>query len=821
MVLGPEEAKLAAWEGSKEGFGKNKRRKKTRGGGNNSTKGEETTGCWMKFRLMGGCVPSRAKVDNSIGSATTHCESKSTNDGSRDQPVAPLASGSTTSSNAESNSSASKVGEELKVSSQLRKFTFSDLKSATRNFRPESLLGEGGFGCVFKGWIEENGTAPVKPGTGLTVAVKTLNHDGLQGHREWLAEVNYLGELQHPNLVKLIGYCIEDDQRLLVYEFMPRGSLENHLFRRALPLPWSIRMKIALGAAKGLAFLHEEAERPVIYRDFKSSNVLLDVDYNAKLSDFGLAKDAPDGDKTHVSTRVMGTYGYAAPEYVMTGHLTSKSDVYSYGVVLLEMMTGRRSMDKNRPNGEHNLVEWARPHLKERRRFYRLIDPRLEGNFSIKGAQKASQLAHACLSRDPKARPLMSEVVEVLKPLINLKDMASSSYFFQTMQTERTMAHSNSVGARNGMKPQGSFGRNGQPPMRSLSHGWQLVTPRAVVVLSVASALRIISMNSSRGRPRQMVEYDLQPPTQWIETAHNHILRMHLPAIASRCFTISLFGSAFPCALTIQISDTSFCMETQGFRTDEIKVQVDDNSGKLMVRGRRPLGEAMVARVEQDFHVPKDADTEKVHAKFEQGWLSLVMPKKPKQESESTQLAVSYEDTKKEEEPVLQEKPETGKTEKEAAPVPKEMPRSGHEKPTTEGDRAKERRSPRRKPVGGDRKEEDNYRRRESAPVSYPTQKPEGCGRKEEEDDRLEKAKSPKAKAEEAFRRGEDPKIGRKKDRGVTWKNRFEEMEEWLDNATVDRLVESFNKNRNVIAAAAVGFFVGFYVAQKLRSSSR
>ncbi|CAL9159477.1 unnamed protein product [Musa hybrid cultivar] len=471
MVLGPEEAKLAAWESSKEGIGKNKRRKKTRGGGNNNTKGEETTGCWMKFRLMGGCVPYRAKVDNSISSATTHCESKSTNDGSRDQPVAPLASGSTTGSNAESNSSASKVGEELKVSSQLRKFTFSDLKSATRNFRPESLLGEGGFGCVFKGWIEENGTAPVKPGTGLTVAVKTLNHDGLQGHREWLAEVNYLGELQHPNLVKLIGYCIEDDQRLLVYEFMPRGSLENHLFRRALPLPWSIRMKIALGAAKGLAFLHEEAERPVIYRDFKSSNVLLDVDYNAKLSDFGLAKDAPDGDKTHVSTRVMGTYGYAAPEYVMTGHLTSKSDVYSYGVVLLEMMTGRRSMDKNRPNGEHNLVEWARPNLRERRRFYRLIDPRLEGNFSIKGAQKASQLAHACLSRDPKARPLMSEVVEILKPLINLKDMASSSYFFQTMQTERTMAHSNSVGARNGMKPQGSFGRNGQPPTRSLSHG--------------------------------------------------------------------------------------------------------------------------------------------------------------------------------------------------------------------------------------------------------------------------------------------------------------------------------------------------------------
>ncbi|MFS7977256.1 putative protein kinase RLK-Pelle-RLCK-VIIa-2 family [Helianthus anomalus] len=148
----------------------------------------------------------------------------------------------------------------------------------------------------------------------LTVVVKTLNHDGLQGHEEWLAEVSYLGDLLHPNLVKLIGYCIEDDQRLLAYEFMPCGSLENHLFRRSLPLPWSIRMKNALGATKGQAFLHEEAKIPVIYHDFKTSNILLDAEYNAKLSDFGLVKDAPEGDKTHVSTRVMGTYGYAAPE---------------------------------------------------------------------------------------------------------------------------------------------------------------------------------------------------------------------------------------------------------------------------------------------------------------------------------------------------------------------------------------------------------------------------------------------------------------------------------------------------------------------------
>ncbi|XP_011003187.1 PREDICTED: probable receptor-like protein kinase At5g15080 isoform X1 [Populus euphratica] len=431
-------------------------------------KDEEDMGCWFKLRLLGSCMPSRSKVDSSLSGISTHyAQSKSTNDKNKDQPVVPAMSSTTTTSNTESASSFPTFSEELKLASQLRKFTFNDLKLATRNFRPESLLGEGGFGCVFKGWIEENGTAPVKPGTGLTVAVKTLNHDGLQGHKEWLAEVSFLGNLLHKNLVKLVGYCIEDDQRLLVYEFMPRGSLENHLFRKgSLPLPWSIRMKIALGAAQGLAFLHEEADRPVIYRDFKTSNILLDADYNSKLSDFGLAKDAPDGGKTHVSTRVMGTYGYAAPEYVMTGHLTSKSDVYSFGVVLLEMLTGRRSMDKNRPNGEHNLVEWARPHFGDKRRFYRILDPRLEGHFSIKGAQKAIQLAAQCLSRDPRSRPRMSEVVEALKPLPNLKDMASSSYYFQTMQADRNKS---SMNAKNGIRTNAGFiTRNGQA-LRSLS----------------------------------------------------------------------------------------------------------------------------------------------------------------------------------------------------------------------------------------------------------------------------------------------------------------------------------------------------------------
>jgi len=261
------------------------------------------------------------------------------------------------------------------------------------------------------------------PGSGVMVAVKSLKPDGLQGHREWVAEVDFLGQLHHPNLVKLIGYCIEDDQRLLVYEFMTRGSLENHLFKRTIPLPWSNRIKIALGAAKGLAFLHNGPE-PVIYRDFKTSNILLDSEYNAKLSDFGLAKAGPQGDKTHVSTRVVGTYGYAAPEYVMTGHLTSKSDVYSFGVVLLEILTGRRSMDKKRPSGQQNLVAWARQFLADKRKLDLLVDHRLERQYSIKGVQKVSQLAYNCLSKDPKSRPTMDEVVRVLTPLQDLNDLA-------------------------------------------------------------------------------------------------------------------------------------------------------------------------------------------------------------------------------------------------------------------------------------------------------------------------------------------------------------------------------------------------------------
>ncbi|XP_043711561.1 probable serine/threonine-protein kinase PIX13 [Telopea speciosissima] len=305
----------------------------------------------------------------------------------------------------------------------LRVFSFSELKSATRNFKPDSMLGEGGFGRVFKGWLDERTYTPSKIGSGMVVAVKKLNPESMQGLKEWQSEVDFLGGLSHPNLVKLLGYCVEDKELLLVYEFMQKGSLENHLFRRSSavqPLSWSIRLRIAIGAARGLAFLHAP-ERQVIYRDFKASNILLDGNYDAKISDFGLAKLGPSGGESHVTTRIMGTYGYAAPEYVATGHLYVKSDVYGFGVVLLEMLTGLRALDPNRPSGQHNLIEWAKPNLSDRRKLKTIIDAQMEDQCPMKGALLAGKLSLNCLENDPRSRPSMKEVVEKLEQIEAIK----------------------------------------------------------------------------------------------------------------------------------------------------------------------------------------------------------------------------------------------------------------------------------------------------------------------------------------------------------------------------------------------------------------
>ncbi|CAM8967374.1 unnamed protein product [Rhodiola kirilowii] len=306
----------------------------------------------------------------------------------------------------------------------LRVFRFSELKSATRGFTRSLLIGEGGFGCVYRGAVR---VSDVGDGRGLKmdVAVKQLNRNGLQGHKEWINEVNLLGVVKHPNLVKLVGYCAEDDergiQRLLVYELMENKSLEDHLLARGLsPLSWIVRLSIVRDAARGLAYLHEEMEFQLIFRDFKTSNILLDEHFNARLSDFGLARQGPAEGNNHVSTSVVGTIGYTAPEYVQTGRLTTKSDVWSFGVVLYELITGRRAVERNLPRGEQKLLEWVRPYISDSKKFHLIIDPRLEQlEQYTESAQKLSSLANKCLMKNPKSRPKMSEVVEALGDIIS------------------------------------------------------------------------------------------------------------------------------------------------------------------------------------------------------------------------------------------------------------------------------------------------------------------------------------------------------------------------------------------------------------------
>ncbi|KAL3503475.1 hypothetical protein ACH5RR_037924 [Cinchona calisaya] len=301
-----------------------------------------------------------------------------------------------------------KIGKQ-NISAQI--FTFRDLSLATDNFNSERLIGEGGFGRVYKGHIQ---------GKNTEVAVKQLDRNGFQGNREFLVEVLILNLLHHPNLVNLVGYCCDGDQRILIYEYMANGSLEDHLLDigpEKRPLDWNTRMKIAEGAARGLEYLHETANPPVIYRDFKASNILLDEDFNPKLSDFGLAKLGPTGDKSHVSTRVMGTYGYCAPEYALTGQLTTKSDVYSFGVVFLEMITGRRVVDNSRPSEEQNLIEWAQPLFKDKRKFHLMADPLLEGNYPLKALYQALAVAAMCLQEEASTRPLITDVVTALEYL--------------------------------------------------------------------------------------------------------------------------------------------------------------------------------------------------------------------------------------------------------------------------------------------------------------------------------------------------------------------------------------------------------------------
>ncbi|KAJ7957975.1 Protein kinase [Quillaja saponaria] len=294
-----------------------------------------------------------------------------------------------------------------------RSFPFRELIIAARGFREK--IGEGGFGKVYKGRLE----------TDQVVAIKQLNLDGQQGFQEFIVEVLMLSLLHHPNLVTLIGYCTDGDQRLLVYEYMPMGSLADHLFDigpEKEPLSWNTRIKIALGAARGLEYLHCKANPPVIYRDLKSANILLDSDFHPKLSDFGLAKLGPVGDNTHVSTRVMGTDGYCAPEYIISGKLTLNSDIYCFGVVLLELITGRRALDSRRKPGEQNLVDWSRQFLKDKKLFVNLVDPDLQGRYPSRYLNHAIDITAMCLQEKQNLRPPIGDIVMALEYLASQSD---------------------------------------------------------------------------------------------------------------------------------------------------------------------------------------------------------------------------------------------------------------------------------------------------------------------------------------------------------------------------------------------------------------
>ncbi|MQL77642.1 hypothetical protein Taro_010054 [Colocasia esculenta] len=292
----------------------------------------------------------------------------------------------------------------------IRFLSYEELREATNNFEHASMVGEGGFGRVFKGVLSD----------GTPVAIKKLTSGGHQGGKEFLVEVEMLSRLHHRNLVKLVGYYNSRDssQNLLCYELVPNGSLEAWLhgpLGATCPLDWDTRMKIALDAARGLAYLHEDSQPCVIHRDFKASNILLENDFHAKVSDFGLAKQAPEGRANYLSTRVMGTFGYVAPEYAMTGHLLVKSDVYSYGVVLLELLTGRKPVDMSQPSGQENLVTWARPILRDKDRLEDIADPRLAGKYPNDDFLRVCTVAAACVASEANQRPTMGEVVQSLK----------------------------------------------------------------------------------------------------------------------------------------------------------------------------------------------------------------------------------------------------------------------------------------------------------------------------------------------------------------------------------------------------------------------
>lgn len=284
-------------------------------------------------------------------------------------------------------------------------YSLRQIKAATNNFDSANKIGEGGFGPVYKGVLSD----------GSEIAVKQLSSKSKQGNREFVTEIGMISALQHPNLVKLYGCCIEGNQMLLIYEYLINNSLARALFgkeNQRLNLDWATRQKICIQVARGLAYLHEESVLKIVHRDIKATNVLLDKDLNAKISDFGLAR-LDEEENTHISTRIAGTIGYMAPEYAMRGYLTDKADVYSFGIVALEIVSGK-SNTNYRPKEEFvYLLDWAYV-LQEQENLLELVDPVLGSHYSKEEAMRMLNIALICTNPSPTLRPAMSAVVSML-----------------------------------------------------------------------------------------------------------------------------------------------------------------------------------------------------------------------------------------------------------------------------------------------------------------------------------------------------------------------------------------------------------------------
>ncbi|KAG6421389.1 hypothetical protein SASPL_117940 [Salvia splendens] len=292
-------------------------------------------------------------------------------------------------------------------------YSYRELQIATQNFNVSNKIGEGGFGSVYKGRLKD----------GSLVAIKVLSAQSEQGVKEFLNEIVSISGVEHENLVKLYGCCTEGGHRILVYGYLENNSLARTLLGGRVghaQFRWKIRSQICIGVAQGLAFLHEEVRPHIIHRDIKASNVLLDKDFKAKISDFGLAKLFPTN-ATHISTRVAGTHGYLAPEYAIRGKLTRKADVYSFGVLLMEIVCGRSHRDKRLPAGAQNLLEMAWT-LYEKGLLSELVDSSVEGDSNIDEACKYLKIGFLCTQVMPKTRPAMSVVAKMLKGEIDVDD---------------------------------------------------------------------------------------------------------------------------------------------------------------------------------------------------------------------------------------------------------------------------------------------------------------------------------------------------------------------------------------------------------------